>query len=321
MSAKKTVAITGSTGFVGSNVAAILQKAGHRVVGLGRRPSQAPWEIRVVDFDSVDSITEALADVDAVIHAAIANDFTKLINEREFAYDNYVMMTNRIARAAKTHGAHMIYISSDWIMDGTQHLVAETDPGNPVNFYGYLKAMGEQVVRDLHPEDGAVCRISGVMGKHQLQEEGPRTQDVGFGFFVYTLVSTIQRGEVFTSWNGPHVNAVAAPSLAAEIGAQLERVVSRRAGGTFHLVGDDPIERFELAKLVCEVFELDQSKLDQGLPPEAELFPAPVPVDSSLSNKITKEKLGLGPTPLRALLESFRHELETGVATALTQPE
>jgi len=317
----KTIAITGSTGFVGSNVAAVLQKAGHRVIGLGRKPATAPWEIRVVDFDSVSSISAGLEGADAVIHAAIANDFTRLINDREFAYDNYVLMTQRVALAALEHSAQMIYISTDWVLDGTQHLTVETNPGNPVNFYGYLKAMGEQVVRDLHPLDGAVCRISGVMGQHQLQDEGPRSQDVGFGYFVHTLVTTLQRGEIFTVWNGPNVNSVAAPSLAAEIGAQLERVVTRRAGGTFHLVGDDAVERFELAKLVCDVFELNQGLLAQGLPPESELFPAPVPVDSSLSNRLTKQRLGLAATPLRDLLDAFKRELATGQATPLTQPE
>ena len=35
------------------------------------------------------------------------------------------------------------------------------DPGNPINIYGFLKAMGEQVVRDLAAESGAICRIGG----------------------------------------------------------------------------------------------------------------------------------------------------------------
>lgn len=317
-----TVAVTGSTGFVGSNISAILSGRGHRVVGLSRRDvTDVPWDIREVDFDSVDSLTGALAGVDAVVHCAIANDFNRLLADREYAYDSFVGMTSRVARAAAANGTHMVYISTDWVMDGTAHLVPETDRGNPVNFYGFLKAMGEQVVRDIHPVDGAVCRIAGVMGRHQLQEDGPRSQDVGFGYFVYSLVAALRAGNTFTVWNGPHVNEVTSPSLAAEIGAQIERVVTRRAGGTLHLVGDDAIGRFELAELVCDVFELDASLLRQGLPPESELFPAPVPVDSSLGNTVTKETLGLGPTPLRKLLETFRTELETGVATALTPSE
>lgn len=322
MSRALTIAVTGSTGFVGSNIAAVLSGRGHRVIGLGRTASDtAPWPIRAVDFGSTDHLAWALDGIDAVVHCAIANDFNRLLADRDYAYDSFVGMTSRVGRAAATTGSQLVYISTDWVTDGTGHRVPETDRGNPVNFYGFLKAMGEQVVRDLHPDDGAICRIAGVMGKHQLKEDGPRSQDVGFGYFVYSLVAALRRGEIFTVWNGPHVNEVTSPSLAAEIGAQVERVVLRRAGGTFHLVGDDAINRMGLAELVCDVFGLDRGLLRQGPPPESELFPAPVPVDSSLGNEATKRALDLGPTSLRSLLETFRTELETGVATALTGPE
>jgi len=230
-------------------------------------------------------------------------------------------MTSRVVKAANKAGSKPIYISTDWVMDGTTHLALESNKGNPVNFYGFLKAMGEQVVRDLAPDTGAVCRIGGVMGFHQTKEDGPRSQDVGFGYFVTSLVASLSKGETFTVWGGDRVNKVATPSLAAEIGAQIERVAARNAIGTFHLVGDDAIERFELAKLVCEVFELDVKLLLRSDPPESELFPAAVPVDTSLSNKASKQALGLGPTGLTELLKSLKLELETGKLTALTKPE
>jgi dTDP-4-dehydrorhamnose reductase len=200
-------------------------------------------------------------------------------------------------------------------MDGTTHLSLESNKGNPVNFYGFLKAMGEQVVRDLAPENGAVCRIGGVMGFHQTKKDGPRSQDVGFGYFVTSLVNSLSKGDTFAVWGGDQVNKVATPSLAAEIGAQVEKVAARNATGTLHLVGDDAVTRMELAKLVCEVFNLDDSLLQETNPPESELFPAPVPVDTSLSNVETKKILGIGEKSLRSLLESLRIEYEAGFAT------
>lgn len=317
----KRIAVTGSTGFVGSNIASVLMAFGHEVVGLSRRPvTDTPWPIVEVDFGSVESLTSALTGVDAVVHCAIQNDFNRLVENHDEAYDSFVGMTARVTHAARATGAHVVYISTDWVLDGTGHRVDETEMGNPLNYYGFLKAMGEQVVRDLAPEAGAVCRIAGVMGQNQLGGGGTRSQDVGFGYFVHSLVDALSRGERFTVWNGPNVNAVTSPSLAAEIGAQVERVIDRRATGTLHLVGDDAIGRFDLALLACDVFGLDPALLDQALPPEESLFPAPVPVDSSLANEHTKRVLGLGPTPLRDLLVAFRTELETGVSTPLTNP-
>jgi dTDP-4-dehydrorhamnose reductase len=315
------IAITGSTGFVGSNVASVLQSSGHEVIGLVRSENKLPWQTKLVDFTSEDSISSALEGTQAVVHCAIANDFNRLLQDRDFAYDSFVGMTSRVVKAANKAGSKPIYISTDWVMDGTTHLSLESNKGNPVNFYGFLKAMGEQVVRDLAPANGAVCRIGGVMGFHQTKTDGPRSQDVGFGYFVTSLVHTLNKGEPFTVWGGDRVNKIATPSLAAEIGAQVQRVAARNATGTFHLVGDDAIERFDLAKLVCDVFDLDAKLLLRSDPPESELFPAAVPVDTSLSNKASKHALGLGPTPLGDLLKALRRELESGTLTAMTQPE
>ena len=309
------IAITGSTGFVGSNIASVLQSSGHEVIGLVRSEAKLPWETKLVDFTSEDSISSALEGTEAVVHCAIANDFNRLLQDRDFAYDSFVGMTSRVVKAANKAGSKPIYISTDWVMDGTTHLSLESNKGNPVNFYGFLKAMGEQVVRDLAPENGAVCRIGGVMGFHQTKLDGPRSQDVGFGYFVTSLVNSLSKGDTFAVWGGDQVNKIATPSLAAEIGAQVEKVAIRNATGTFHLVGDDAVTRMELAKLVCEVFNLDASLLQETNPPESELFPAPVPVDTSLSNVETKKILGIGEKSLRSLLESLRIEYEAGLPT------
>ena len=309
------IAITGSTGFVGSNIASVLQSSGHEVIGLVRSEAKLPWQTKLVDFTNEDSISSALEGTQAVVHCAIANDFNRLLQDRDFAYDSFVGMTSRVVKAANKAGSKPIYISTDWVMDGTTHLSLESNKGNPVNFYGFLKAMGEQVVRDLAPANGAVCRIGGVMGFHQTKLDGPRSQDVGFGYFVTSLVNSLSKGEPFAVWGGDQVNKIATPSLAAEIGAQVEKVAARNATGTFHLVGDDAVTRMELAKLVCEVFNLDASLLQETNPPESELFPAPVPVDTSLSNVETKKILGIGEKSLRRLLESLRIEYETGLPT------
>jgi dTDP-4-dehydrorhamnose reductase len=316
------IAVTGSTGFVGGNIAEVLLNSGHEVVGLVRSTpvNSLPWESELVDFSSVESIARGAEGCVAIVHCAIANDFQKLVEDRPYAYDSYVGMTQRVVRAANSIQAQTVYISTDWTMDGTQHLVPETDMGNPLNIYGFLKALGEQVLRDLAPDTGAVCRIGGVIGTHRTSAQGPRNQDVGFGYFVASLIEALQSGKTFTVWGGEKVNKVATPSLASEIGAQVERVISLKAAGTFHLVGDDAVGRMELARAVCEVFELDTGKLEESEPPASEIFPAAVPVDTSLGNAFTKTKLKLEKTPLIDLLKAFRKELETGKLEPVTKP-
>ena len=317
------IAVTGSNGFVGGNIANILLAAGHEVIGLVRSQPEKPlpWKTTVTDLSSVSSTVEATKGCAAIVHSGIANDFNKLQQNREYAYDSFVGLTQRVTHAANKNGAQIIYISTGWVMDGTGHMALESDTGNPVNFYGVLKSLGEQVIRDLAPDTGVIARVDGVMGIHQTLEVGPRTQDVGFGYFASALVADLKAGKTFTVFGGDLVNKITAPSLASEIGAQVERIVSRKAVGTFHLVGDDAINRMDYARLICEIFELDKTLLREAAPSIEDQFPGQVPIDTSLSNLATKKALGIGPTSLRDLLIALKTEIDTGKITALTKPE
>jgi dTDP-4-dehydrorhamnose reductase len=108
---------------------------GHSVVGLTRNGSAhaASWPLVDVDYSSDDSISRALDGVDAVVHCAIADDFRRLLNDRAAAYDNYVALTERLARIADANGQKFIFISTDWVMDGTGHRELESNHGNAIN--------------------------------------------------------------------------------------------------------------------------------------------------------------------------------------------
>ena len=77
----------------------------------------------------------------------------------------------------------------------------------------------------------------------------------------------------------------------------------------------------ELAYAACDVFDLPRNLITEGEPPAAELFPGPVPVDSSLANEHTKSVLGLGPQPLHDILTAFRREIDGGTVSPLTTSE
>ena len=317
------IAVTGSNGFVGGNIANMLLAAGHEVIGLVRSQPEKPlpWKTTVTDLSSIASIAEATKGCAAIVHSGIANDFNKLQQNREYAYDSFVGLTQRVTHAANKNGAQIIYISTGWVMDGTGHMALESDTGNPVNFYGVLKSLGEQVIRDLAPDTGVIARVDGVMGIHQTLEVGPRTQDVGFGYFASALVADLKAGKTFTVFGGELVNKVTAPSLASEIGAQVEEGEITTAKIDVHLVGDDAISRMDYARLICEIFELDATLLREAPPSVEDQFPGQVPVDTSLSNIATKKALGLGSTSLRDLLIALRTEIDTGKITAITKPE
>lgn len=313
------VLVTGATGFVGSNISAVLATRGYDVVAGVRSERVLPWPALAMPYGDVAALTAALTGFDAVVHCAIANDFERLQADRRYARDSYVGLTSRLVHAANAVGARFVFLSSDWVFDGTGHLVPEDEPVNPVNFYGLLKALGEQVVEDL-TADGAVCRVGGVMGQNRLHGMGPRSQDVGFGYFVASLVQALSAGESFTVWDPPGVNEVATIALASEIGAGIDRILSRGAHGIFHLVSDEPVTRRGLAQAAAHVFGLDPAFIRSGPVPAESRFPAPVPVDTSMSRERTRSELGLAPASVEALLGAFRLEFQTKEPHPLTAP-
>jgi dTDP-4-dehydrorhamnose reductase len=318
------ILITGGTGFVGGNVAAVLANRGVDLVCAVRRDpgSDFPWPWRITDLSDQEDVVTALREhsATAVLHLAIDNDLQGLYRDRRAGFDSYVGMTRRIVDAANAAGALVGYLSTDWVFDGTGHLVDESEPVNPVNLYGLFKALSEQAVLD-RADRGFVARVGGVQGRHLTRPAAPRAQDCGFGYFVLSLVDVLSAGREFGVWSDPEINGVASPVTAAEIGAMLLRAVRQEADGILHVVGADAVTRMELATATCEAFDLDPGLLRSVPVPEEARLPAPIPFDTSLSTPRTDEVLGTRPHPVADQLRALRHELETGEVMPLTSSD
>jgi hypothetical protein len=109
-----TVAVTGSTGLVGTAVTALLTTGGHRVIRLVRRPADGPGERH---WDPADPALDLLAGVDAVIHLAGASIAGRFTAEHKAAVrDSRAGPTRRLAeRAAATPGGPSVFVSASAI--------------------------------------------------------------------------------------------------------------------------------------------------------------------------------------------------------------
>ena len=277
--------ISGGSGFVGS----------HLVRAFDDVCAPAHAEVDVCDPDAVRRSIAAYRP-DAVVHAAILNDFTRL--ERD-GWRGYVDATRNVVAAAGD--AQVVLVSTDWVFSGGP--ASEDTPPNPINLYGVLKAASELVVL---AAGGAVARISAV----QAASDAPREQDAGFGYLVASLVRALRARETFTVWEGENINMLATPTLASDAAELIARVVAGGHTGVLHCCGGEAVDRRTLAERTVAAFGLDRDRLAFGPPPEP---PFPVPYDTRLDATATAATLGVELPDLDTQLRELRTTLEVQV--------
>ena len=301
--------LTGASGFVGSNLAHVFaDRHGAEVV--------APGHQHVDLTDELVVRRSVLATrPDAIVHAAIWNDPVALHTDRRRAWDAYVGATRNVVAAANAADAHVVLVSTDWVFDGTQGPALESEPPNPINTYGFLKACSELIVTESAAR-GTVARIAGVQGIHRARPHAPRAQDAGFGYLVASLVEALRAGERFAVWDGPGINQLATPTLATDAAELVRLAVAGEVTGVLHCCGGEHADRVGLARRAIEVFELDSDLLDVVPPPDEVAGAGGVPRDTRLDAVATARALGVELPDLGTMLGRLRSEIESSWSLA-----
>ena len=153
------VLVTGVNGQLGFDVVKELQKQNIECYGTTRK------DFDIVDFEVTEKfITNYMPD--AVIHCAAYTAVDKAEYEQGLCYLVNTSATENIAKICKKINAKMLYISTDYIFDGTKDGFYEVDDKpNPINVYGKTKLLGEQAVQRIL-DKYFIVRISWVFGEH-----------------------------------------------------------------------------------------------------------------------------------------------------------
>lgn len=171
------VLVTGGTGFVGSHVAAALVTAGHDVRVLVRRPEQVPVtfgplgdpDLDVVTGDVLDrgSVRSAVADCDAVVHAAAVFSFDSHDRERMLATNAEAART--VLEEALAAGADpVVHVSSTVALTRRSGSGPDLPLGDLEQPYAASKVASERVARELQDRGDPVVTVypGSVLGPH-----------------------------------------------------------------------------------------------------------------------------------------------------------
>ena len=251
--------ITGAAGQLGTDLVASANRAGLEVVGTTHTD---------LDITNKEQVARKIASVspEAIIHAAAWTAVDACESDPIKAMAVNRDGTANIVSAARAVGARVIYISTDYVFDGTKSTpYIESDSPNPQSVYGASKLAGEQQL-DLTIDQ--IVRISWVCGEHG-------------GNMVKTILRLAASIPTLTFVD----DQIGSPTFTSDASpAIVDLAVSSRAG-IWHLTNQGTTSWFGFARNVLTCAGLDANRV---IATTTELLqparPAKRPANSVLDN-------------------------------------
>ncbi|MDA8226451.1 MAG: dTDP-4-dehydrorhamnose reductase [Desulfitobacterium hafniense] len=151
------VFVTGVNGQLGFDVVNELKKRGHTSIGV---------DIQEMDITEAESVKKVITDAnpDAVIHCAALTEVDSAEDTAEKCRLVNATGTENVAKACKALDIKMIYLSTDYVFDGSgTGSWLPDDERNPLNVYGQTKYEGELAVEN-NLSKYFIVRIAWVFG-------------------------------------------------------------------------------------------------------------------------------------------------------------
>lgn len=188
-SSRPLAVVTGSSGFIGTNLVEALLARGFNVRALVRSADASvrggTLERVVVGYDDAASIARAVEGADYVFHLA---GVTKALSLEEFRRGNVLPTRNLLAALATQRPRRFVLVSSQAAGGPAESLAAprrESDPAGPVESYGRSKLEAEHAVAAQQSVPWTIVRPSAVYGPHDRDFLAVfRQARVGFGVYA-----------------------------------------------------------------------------------------------------------------------------------------
>ena len=220
--------ITGITGQLGYDLVRVLHERGEYDIYAPRVD-----ELDITDREQVmNAIKEYKPDV--IFHCAAWTAVDKAETEKELCEKVNVVGTKNIVDASLEVGAKMVYMSTDYVFDGTKEgLYTEEDKANPKNVYGDTKYRGEEEVR--RNPNHFITRISWVFG-------------INGNNFIKTMLKLSDNHKELTVVD----DQVGSPTYTVDLSKLLVEMAQTDKFGTYNVNNEGYCSWAEFAKYIME---------------------------------------------------------------------
>ncbi|MBI2051418.1 NAD(P)-dependent oxidoreductase [Candidatus Roizmanbacteria bacterium] len=228
------IAISGSTGLVGSRVVELLKDDFEFI----------PLLQDAVDITSKDQVSAFIqnTEFDIFLHLAAYTKVNRAEEERDLAYKINATGTSNLFEAVQRKKKKFIYISTDYAFNlkSKDDVAYEESQPNPVGAYGSSKYEGEKVVRGY----GMIVRLS-----YPYRASFKPKED-----FVRKIKSLLEGGASLTMIH----DSTMTPTFIDDFAKALAHLLQNFTAEVFHLVGADSMSPFDTGLHIAQVFKLDR---------------------------------------------------------------
>lgn len=247
---------TGLTGLVGSRIVELLKGVyefdfsdvditDKEAINKKIRESKAPVMLHLAAKADVDGC-ELDKELDIKILGHKDNEAQeKEFKEKKTAWGVNVFGTKNVVDACLENNKKLIYISTDFVFDGTETTngYKENDIPNPISWYAKTKYEGEKLVQN--------SDLSWMIGRIAY----PYRANFERFDFARTILNRLKSRQ--------KINAVTdhvfTPTFIDDIAFALGYLIKTDATGIFHIVGSQSLSPFDAALAIADVFNCDKS--------------------------------------------------------------
>ena len=244
--------ITGTSGFLGSQIAHLAKSRNYDIVGVDLKPFHYNYlRTDVIDVSNPEQVATIASkyEPDLIIHCAAIADVNFCERNRDVAERVNVKGTENVAKACSQLGTKMTYISTDQVFDGAlppNESYDEEDEPRPVNFYGLSKLKGEDAVKE-NLKGYIIARTANLYG-YNLGESAEQG-------FAYDAIRRLKSGAKIEASS----NFIQTPTSAQDYATVLLELFEYRSSGLFHVAGRQKASRLEFAYAIADFFHLDRT--------------------------------------------------------------
>jgi dTDP-4-dehydrorhamnose reductase len=255
--------IIGAGGLIGKQVGKVLSVNGIEWVGTYNKRAEGDLlRLDIADSGDVKDFFSRYSP-ECVFHCAnLAGGVDFCERNPEAAAAFHLNATKEIGNRCNEAGATLVFVSTDYVFDGTKGPYKEEDPTNPLNLYGSLKLEAERWVRD-NLKKYLIIRTTNVYG----WDPGTVTPN-----YIMNLYRTVKDRKTFNApsflWGNP--------TYVKDLADAMVELHIKDASGLFHIVGSSFINRLEWAIEACAILGLDKSLVNEIKQPSPAIVARPL---------------------------------------------